>query len=69
MAKPKKKKAFDYGLLLVVMILIVVGLVVLYSTSSYNGRVKFQDEFYYLKKQVFATTLGILCMYIVARID
>ena len=69
MAKPKKKKAFDYGLLLVVMILIVVGLVVLYSTSAYNGRVKFQDEFYYLKKQVFATTLGILCMYIVARID
>lgn len=69
MAKPKKTKAFDYGLLIVVMILIIVGLFILYSTSSYNGRVKFQDEFYYLKKQVFATTLGLLCMYITANID
>lgn len=69
MAKPEKKKSFDYGLLLVVMILIVVGLFILYSTSSYNGRVKFQDEFYYLKKQLFATTLGLLCMYIAANID
>ena len=69
MAKTKKKKAFDYGLLLVVLVLIVVGLFVLYSTSSYNGRVKFQDDFYYLKKQVFATALGLGCMYIVANID
>ncbi len=69
MAKPKAKKAFDYGLLSVVIILIVVGLFVLYSTSAYNGRIKFQDEFYYLKKQVFATTLGLLCMYIAAKID
>ncbi len=69
MVKPKAKKTFDYGLLSVVMILIVVGLFVLYSTSAYNGRIKFQDEFYYLKKQVFATTLGLLCMYIAAKID
>ena len=69
MAKPKGKKTFDYSLLIVVAILIVVGLFVLYSTSAYNGQNKFQDEFYYLKKQVLATALGILCMYIVARID
>ena len=30
----------------------------LYSTSAYNGQIKFQDSFYYLKKQVFATALG-----------
>ena len=69
MAKAKKKKTFDYGLLLVVIVLIVVGLFVLYSTSSYNGRVKFQDEFYYFKKQFFATALGVLCMYMVSKID
>lgn len=69
MTKPKKVKTFDYGLLLVVIILLIVGLYILYSTSSYNGRVKFQDEFYYLKKQLFATTLGLLCMYLAAKID
>lgn len=69
MAKPKKEKTFDYGLLVVVMILIIVGLYVLYSTSAYNGQVKFQDEFYYLKKQLFATSLGLACMYAMAHID
>ena len=69
MTKPKKKKTFDYGLVVVVFILIIVGLYILYSTSSYNGRVKFDDEFYYLKKQAFATALGIGCMYAMANID
>ena len=69
MSKPKKEKTFDYGLLVVVIILIVVGLYILYSTSAYNGRVKFQDEFYYFKKQLFATSLGLACMYAMANID
>ena len=51
------------------MLLIVVGLIVLYNTSAYNGRVKFQDEYYYLKKQFFATLLGLVCMYLTASID
>ena len=69
MSKPKKHKTFDYGLLVVVIILIIVGLYILYSTSSYNGQVKFHDEFYYLKKQLFATSLGLACMYAMANID
>ena len=69
LAKPKKKKSVDYGLLVVVFVLIIVGLYILYSTSAYNGRVKFDDEFYYLKKQAFATALGIGCMYAMANID
>lgn len=69
MVKPKKTKAFDYCLLVVVLVLVAVGLFILYSTSAYNGKVKFQDEFYYLKKQLFATSLGLACMYAAANID
>lgn len=69
MAKPKKKKTFDYGLVVVVSLLVIVGGYILYSTSAYNGRIKFQDEFYYLKKQFFATSLGLACMYAMANID
>ena len=69
MAKPKKNKTFDYGLVVVVSLLVIVGGYILYSTSAYNGRVKFQDEFYYLKKQFFATSLGLACMYAMANID
>ena len=68
-AKKQRREPFDYGLLLCVLILVVFGLVVLYSTSAYNGRVKFADSAYYLKKQFFATSLGLAAMYGVSKID
>lgn len=64
-----KKKKYDMTLLTVLFILVVLGLVILYSTSAYNGEVKFHDEFYYLKKQMFATCLGIAGMFVVANLD
>ncbi len=69
MERPGKKYAFDDTLLAVVLILAGIGLVILYSTSAYNGRVKFHDSLYYLKKQGFATLLGLAGMAVVARID
>lgn len=69
MKRPAKKKQYDYTLLIVVLLLVIIGLVLLYSTSAYNGRVKFHDSFYYLKKQGFATAIGLLGMMIVANID
>lgn len=68
-AKKQGREPFDYGLLLCVLILVVFGLVVLYSTSAYNGRVKFADSAYYLKKQFFATSLGLAAMYGVSKVD
>lgn len=64
-----KKRNFDYTLLTALFLLVLFGLVILYSTSAYNGEVKFHDSFYYLKKQVFATSLGIAGMYVVANMD
>ncbi len=69
MERSGKKRRYDETLTAVVLVLVVIGLVLLYSTSSYNGRVKFHDAFYYLKKQGFATALGLLGMVIVSRID
>ena len=63
------KRRFDAGLLITVMLLVIIGLMILYSTSAYNGEVKFDDSFYYVKKQIFATSLGLLLMYVVANID
>ncbi|MDO4474291.1 MAG: putative peptidoglycan glycosyltransferase FtsW [Eubacteriales bacterium] len=64
-----KKRSYDYTLLIALSVLIIMGLIILYSTSSYNGMVKFHDSFYYLKKQIFATTLGIAAMFAVAGMD
>ena len=66
MEEKGKKGRMDYTLLLIVVLLVVIGLVILYSTSAYNGQVKFHDSFYYLKKQAFATVLGIVLMLFVA---
>ena len=59
----------DDTLLVTVLILVLVGLILLTSTSAYNGRVKFHDSYYYLKKQGLATVLGMAGMLWIARID
>ena len=65
----REKGNYDYTLLVALGLIIIMGLVILYSTSAYNGEIKFHDAFYYLKKQVFATSLGIGCMFFVANMD
>lgn len=69
MERSVKRRRYDDTLLVVVLILAAIGLVILYSTSAYNGRVKFHDPLYYLKKQGFATLLGLAGMAVIARID
>ena len=63
------KRNVDVTMLAAFCLLLLSGLVILYSTSAYNGEVKFQDAFYYLKKQLFAAALGIAAMYGAARVD
>ena len=52
------KRKYDVVMLAVLAALLAMGLVILYSTSAYNGEVKFHDSFYYLKKQIFETLRG-----------
>lgn len=59
----------DGFLLVIVLFLTVFGLVVLYSTSAYNGQVRFGDSAYYFKKQLFAMVLGLGVMYGISRVD
>ena len=51
MKRSAKKPRYDYTMLTVIFLLVTIGLILLYSTSAYNGMVKFQDPYYYLKKQ------------------
>ena len=67
--KESSRYTIDMTLLALVLILLIVGLALLYSTSAYNGRVKFHDPAYYFKKQLFATALGLLALYLVSQID
>lgn len=59
----------DTTLVALVVLLMIAGLVLLYSTSAYNGRVKFNDPAYYFKKQLFAGILGFVGMYLISSMD
>ena len=63
------RSRMDDTLAVIVLVLTVFGMVMLYSTSAYNGSVKFDDAGYYFKKQLLATVLGLGVMYVVSRID
>jgi cell division protein FtsW len=66
--KAKKEVYVDYSMMFVVLFLLVFGLVMLYSTSSYDGRLKWGDSAYYLKHQMLPTALGVGLMVVVSRI-
>lgn len=67
--KKKGSNYFDYSLLFIIIFLLGFGLVMLYSTSSYTAQLKFGTSTWYLYKQMFSTSLGLLVMAIVSTID
>ena len=68
-AEQKQTGKTDTVLWVLVLILVMFGLGALFSASEYNGRVRFHDSAYYFKKQLFATALGLLVMYLASMVD
>ncbi len=58
----------DYSMVFIVLFLVTFGLVMLYSTSSYEAGIEFGDAAHYLKKQLFATALGLGGMLFMSRV-
>ncbi len=58
----------DYSLLFIVLFLLGFGLIMVYSTSSYEANLDYGDSAYYLKKQLFASILGLVAMIVVSNI-
>ncbi len=58
----------DYSLLFIVIFLLGFGLVMVYSTSSYEANLTLGDSAWYFRKQLWATILGIVVMMAVANI-
>ena len=61
----------DYSLVFIVLFLLGFGLIMVYSTSSYEASMSSKlgnDAAYYLRKQALATVLGLIIMVVVANI-
>lgn len=69
-ARGRKKQSeyyFDYSLLFIVLFLLGFGMIMIYSTSSYEAATDYGDAAYYLKKQAVSTALGLAAMVVVAN--
>lgn len=64
-----KSTFFDYSLLFIILFLVVFGLIMVYSTSSYSAQLNLGNPTYYLKRQGLAAVVGFVAMMIVANMD
>ncbi len=57
-----KKGKFDFVLFSTVVFLLVFGIIMVYSASSYSAEKSYGNAFYYMNKQIFGVLLGIGAM-------
>lgn len=67
--KRKKRKYYDYSLLFLILFLSCFGLIMIYSTSSYNAAKYYGDPTKFLKRQALFLCMGIPVMLLVSKID
>ncbi|MDO4283813.1 MAG: putative peptidoglycan glycosyltransferase FtsW [Eubacteriales bacterium] len=67
-AKDNSTRFRDYSLLFIILFLLAFGLVMLYSTSSYEAALEFGSSAYYLRRQLIFTVIGLGIMGLVSRI-
>jgi len=52
-----------------VLALVALGLVMVFSSSSYSARVRFDDSLYFFRRQALWAALGLLAMGVTQRLD
>lgn len=67
--KRKMHSYYDYSLLFLTIFLVCFGLVMIYSTSSYNAQRDYGRATYYLERQALFAGAGIFIMLFVSKID
>ncbi|HOZ53540.1 MAG TPA: putative peptidoglycan glycosyltransferase FtsW [bacterium] len=71
---PKVKLFFSSGLIdkpfvITILLLVVFGLVILFSASLVTAHSNTGDAYYYIKKQLFGLSLGLISFFVLAKID
>lgn len=67
--KNRERSYYDYSLLFLTLFLVCFGLVMIYSTSSYNALRKYGDAKHYFNRQALLSGAGIIVMLFISRID
>ncbi len=66
-----KKVEVDFTLFIVILAILVIGVIMVYSASSYSAlnNPAIHDDMYYFKKQLIAAFLGLFLMLVIEKID
>lgn len=67
--KRRVRSFYDYSLLFLIIFLVCFGLVMIYSTSSYNAAKYYNDPLKFVRRQLLFVIVGIPAMIIVSKID
>ncbi|MGL4774692.1 MAG: stage V sporulation protein E [Clostridium sp.] len=69
--RPRKAKMgeIDYGIFLTVMVLLAIGIVMVYSASSYSAMIKDGDSMLFLKKELVWGIVGTVAMCFTMSVD
>ncbi|GIN19026.1 MAG TPA: stage V sporulation protein E [Bacillus bacterium] len=66
---PLKKSTPDFILIIVTMTLLAIGLIMVYSASAVWADYKFNDSFFFAKRQLLFAGLGFAAMFLMMNID
>lgn len=70
MVKPhSRKQQIDFILFATIMLLVAIGVVMVYSASSYIAMYKYKNDMYFLQRQGVFAIIGFSFMMIISRID
>lgn len=59
-----EKKTIDYPLLVIIFLLMAVGVMMVYSASAIMAQERYQDSFYFLKREVIFTLAGVFLIFV-----
>lgn len=66
---PTKKSTPDLILVTVTLLLLAVGMIMVYSASAVWASYKFDDSFFFAKRQLLFAVLGVVAMFFIMNID
>lgn len=69
MARKRKQSYYDFSLVSVIVFLLCFGLVMLYSTTSYEAQLQGESTTSFLKGHIIGILLGLIAMFTLSMID
>lgn len=65
----RREPLFDLWILLITLILVMIGLIMVFSTSSILAQERYDDAYYFIKKQIIYVVLGLGLLVTLMNID